>query len=778
MQAIYCGTSGEHWSGDVGWEDLLLEEPWGEIIRALLPEGKPRPVQAAAIEAGVLENRRHLVLSAPTNAGKSLIGHLVLIQAALRGERAILLEPLRVLARDKAEQLRTVTEDLEDITGSEIAVRLSTGDYRQENEQIFDRPPEGEIVVATPERFEALIRNAEHDKWLEAASAVVVDEAHMIGDAHRGATLEYLITFLRTLSAPPRIAFLSATLGGLDRIEEWLAPCDVVSIEERQPPLHKYVLALDEEEDSDEVVLDWTADVLEGDDAQVLIFVYQTRSAENTAAFLQEHLGDRAGEVGVLAYHSRLSSTQREERGNHFKAGQSRVIIATTSLAMGVNLPATHALVRDTMFYGSDSPRLGVGELIQMMGRAGRGEQEGTAAVVLKPSSGWRKAELEEALRTEELPTLTSAFEDDFGTGGLDGSSKVATKVAALLGRWNERGGSAEELTTFFAESLSGRRLAQRVEPALRWLRQRKLIHEEEDRYFLTALGEYAVKAMLPLPIAAGWAQLIRDLLTIDPDDELLQAWRPLDHLLLLEITHDSTPSLRRFSQRLEERVNAWCEEHPDEQPILFREWMSGAEGHSKADQVFGSLGIDFPPGKSPDAQAEWARKRAYKAMFRTLILYERSMGAKPSDLARTYNVDNLEGVEERWRDTLMWLLAGIAQILEIRSFYYHLREHCEASPRRVRRVKQALRGMRQQAYNLQDQLKYLSPLGGVLRQMRRVLSSTNGRIGIQTIRRLEEQGITSPRELASADVEELRGMGVSKRYAEQVRNYMRKRMQ
>jgi superfamily II helicase len=440
---------------------------------------------------------------------------------------------------------------------------------------------------------------------------------------------------------------------------------------------------------------------------------------------------------------------------------------------MGVNFPATHVLVRDTMFYGTDAPRLEITDLLQMMGRAGRGTQRGTAAVLLKSSSGWTQTALEEGLEEEQLPTLTSAFEqDEFGSG----DSKVATKIAALLGRWDERGGSEEEITTFFSESLSGDKLARQVRPALQWLRREKVVYEEEDRFFLTALGEYAVKAFLPLHVASGWAQLMRDLLTIDPEDDLLRAWRPLDHILLLEILYNTTSSIRRFSQALEDQVHAWCEQHPDEQPILFREWMSGTEGNSNADQVFGSLGVELPRGKSPDEQSMWARQQAYKAMFRTMVIYERSQGKNPSDIARTYNTRELEGVEEKWRDNLMWLLAGVAQILEIRSFYYHLRENCEASPRRVRRVKGALREMRRQAYSLQNQLKYLSPLGGALRQMRRVIKSDNGRVGIQSIRRLEEQGITSLRELAAADVEDLKELGVTERYAKQVRNYLKMR--
>jgi replicative superfamily II helicase len=773
MKEVYCGTSGSELRTDISWEDLQIEDPWTKVIQHLIPQGNPRPVQSAAIEKGILESRRHLIVSAPTNGGKTLVGYLVLLRAAMQGGRTILLEPLRVLARDKAEDLRDVTTVLENATGTTINVRLSTGDYRREDEHIFDDPPDGEIIVATPERLEALSRNG-NDDWIQETEAVVVDEAHLIGDGHRGATLEYLVTFLRALPFPPRISLLSATLRDLKDIEEWMEPCDVISVDSRHPPLEKYILKLEEGESTDDGVLQWTEEALQSEEAQVLIFVYQTRSAEKTASLLQEELGDLTGEEGAQAYHSRLGSNQREEIKEAFASGRSRVVVTTTSLKMGVNFPASHVLVRDTMFYGTDSPRLEVTDLLQMMGRAGRGSQQGTAAVLLKQSSGWTLEELEEGLRQERLPRLTSAFEKS-SLGGRD--NDVASKVAAFLGHLGEEGANKEEFRNFFAESLSGGELISKVDSALHWLQRGKLAYQEDGRFCLTALGAYSVEAMFPLSVAKGWSRLLRDILTVDSTDDLLREWRPLDHILLLEMLFEPISSLRRYSQRLEKQVHTWCERNPSKQPILFREWIRGAEGHSRANQVFGSLEVEPRTEKSSGERPEWARRQAYKAMFRTLVIYERMQGKDPRELGRTYDAENLDGIEEQWRDTLMWLLAGLAKVLDIRSFYYHLQENCDASSQRVKRVKRALRDMEYQTYELQERLKYLSPLGSALRQMRRVITSESGKVGIGTIRRLEENGVTSLQDLANADTEELEDLGVSPQYADQVRNYLDMRM-
>jgi len=305
MKRIDCGTSGAFQQTlKVGRMDLRVGEPWDGVLKVLSPGPSPRPAQIKALaEYRVLETRRNLIVSAPTNGGKSLVGVLTMLDAVRREGRAILLEPLRAIAREKAEELRAVAPHLETILGTSIRVRISTGDYRADNETLFAAPPgQGEIVVATPERFEALLRNADHDDWLASVQVVCVDEAHLIGSPHRGPTLEYLVTRLLCLPAPPRLVLLSATLGDLERARSWLSPCDAIVVKERRPPLRKEVLELEPEEDANQAVALLAREALDDLDASVLIFVYQTRSTDRLATLLACVLTPLAGkECGKLS---------------------------------------------------------------------------------------------------------------------------------------------------------------------------------------------------------------------------------------------------------------------------------------------------------------------------------------------------------------------------------------------------------------------------------------------------------------------------------------------
>ena len=86
---------------------------------------------------------------------------------------------------------------------------------------------------------------------------------------------------------------------------------------------------------------------------------------------------------------------------------------------------------------------------------------------------------------------------------------------------------------------------------------------------------------------------------------------------------------------------------------------------------------------------------------------------------------------------------------------------------------------MRMQAVALQENLKYCSPLGSVLRSLRRtVKGGKGGRVGVATIRRLEGAGIRNLRDLAELDVGDLVGLGVRRDLARQIRSYVRRRMQ
>ena len=520
-------------------------------------------------------------MSAPTNSGKTLIGLLVLLDAIRRGQRAVLLEPLRAVAREKWEELQMASASLERVLGCRLRVRISTGDYRLEDEYFSDPLPErGELLIATPERLDAVLRNPARDPWFGTLGAVVVDEAHLIGDPQRGATLEYLLTTLLCLPYSPRIALLSASMGDPSAAAKWLAPCDVAWSSVRVPPVRREVWELGEDE-ADEAIIRYAEDALSESNGQLLVFVYQTRSAEELADRLRPALGERAGSAGPMAYHSQMPQARREEVRRSFLVGDCRVVVATTALALGINLPATHVCVRDIFFPGAGY--LPVSDIVQMM-------DVPAAAIGTDTRSSWSTRRKANQLTTSPPESETERCRNcDLHSPRSETADRAGMRrnLVQIAPRRSSPGLCVmrktalahSELRDFFSRTLGGQVIAGKVASALDWLTdpRRVLAYEDEQHRFRpTALGLWIARAVLPLKVAAGLAQLIRDLLSLDADDSLLASWQPLDHLLALELTHPHAGLGVRFSERLAAKIDAWMEDHSATVPRLYRAWLAG----------------------------------------------------------------------------------------------------------------------------------------------------------------------------------------------------------
>jgi helicase len=782
MKRLSAGNIGSSKQDLLAICSLDLDQAWQQALGAMVPSGSLRPVQAEALDkSGLLSSRKNLVVSAPTNSGKSLIGDLLLYQTVRNGKRAVLIEPLRALAQEKASDLReTIGRIPAEFFDHTPKVILSTGDQRLELEAFTDPPPNsGEIIVTTPERLDSILRNPETKDWVSTIGALVVDEAHLIGSTNRGPTLELVIASIKAIDTPPRIALLSATIGEPKRLQTWLAPCDLIIQSERHPPLINEVFSLEEGEDADTIVVDEIRAILKDPGSAVLVFVYQRNSCRKFSELLDKALQDICGSNAAEAYHSGMSASEKAEVRQRFSDGKTRCVVTTTALALGVNLPATHVFLRDPTFHGVG--RVETDTIFQVLGRAGRGDRHGRGAVIVRPNDRWDPMELSRALKENRIPALKSAF--DVGSEGprsIEHEQKTvqtaSSVAAAVLVRAEDEGMTLEQLGSVLSNTLAGESLVKILPGALRWLEgsdQALAYENENNRYLLTVLGQRGVRSSLPLPYAASLGRLVRDIISFDEKDRYLAQWTTFDHLLLGCLLSDRTPSLRRYSAALADQIDGWHEtQEMSSKSLLFREWIVGRSDASRADELLGSLGIEIGNGK------DTGQKKTYMAMFHAILLEERARGVAPTDLARRWKVSDLSGVEESWRDTFIWLLSGHSQIFDLRCFYHHLLEGCSADLARIRRVKRIVKKIHRLALEGQGRLQYCSPLGPMLLGIRGYLKEHGGQvIGSGTIRRLEERGYTSISSLISIDIDDLVSLGIRRDFAKQIKAYTRRQM-
>jgi len=375
-------------------DDLQIDER----IKAILKKQgivELYPPQAEALPH-VLKGK-NVVLAVPTAAGKSLVAYIAILQAALEKRKSMYIVPLRALAREKYEDLLPFEE-------IGVKVAISTGDLDEKGEHLGKY----DIIVCTSEKADSLIRHKAG--WLNEVSIVVADEIHLINDASRGPTLEInLAKFM--LMQPVQTIALSATIKNAHEIAEWLN-ATLIESDWRPVPLKEgvlfgrkiYFLDGSTKEIKNSRLEGLLEDVL-ADGGQALIFVNTRRSSQSTAEKLKkiteqyienerEELKEIAQkllsqeevniiarklssciEKGIAFHHAGLSSRQRSTVEKAFKKGIIKCIVATPTLAAGVNTPARRVIIKNLWRYseinGYMQP-IPVLEIKQMMGRAGR----------------------------------------------------------------------------------------------------------------------------------------------------------------------------------------------------------------------------------------------------------------------------------------------------------------------------------------------------------------------------------------------------------------------
>ena len=156
----------------------------------------------------VLIDGHSLVVSAPTGSGKTLIGETAIMNALMRGKKAIYTTPLKALSNQK---LREFSKKF-----GKRKVGLKTGDVEVNAEK-------AEVMVMTTEILRNMLYSnaagGEMDKRLDDVGVVILDEVHYLGDSYRGTVWEETIIY-----CPSNIQLLclSATIGNPDDLSGWI----------------------------------------------------------------------------------------------------------------------------------------------------------------------------------------------------------------------------------------------------------------------------------------------------------------------------------------------------------------------------------------------------------------------------------------------------------------------------------------------------------------------------------------------------------------------------
>ncbi|MGC1370696.1 MAG: DEAD/DEAH box helicase, partial [Candidatus Sulfotelmatobacter sp.] len=326
---------------------------------------------------------RTTLISAPTGSGKTLAAFLAcidrLVRKALSGELAdrtevLYVSPLKALGNDIQKNLEVPLGEILAMAGErgllmpEIRTAVRTGDtLMPERRAMLKRPPH--ILVTTPESLYILLTADKSRAILRDIETVIVDEIHAVADDKRGAHLTLSLERLEALThKPPARIGLSATQKPIEEVAHFLTGARpdpvIVNIGHQRkldmavevPPMPLGPVASNEMWDE---VYNRLVTLVE-QHRSTLVFVNTRRMAERVA----HHLGERIGEENIAAHHGSLSRKLRLAAEKKLKEGQVRVLVATASLELGIDIGTVDLVVQ------INSPR-SIAVTLQRVGRSG-----------------------------------------------------------------------------------------------------------------------------------------------------------------------------------------------------------------------------------------------------------------------------------------------------------------------------------------------------------------------------------------------------------------------
>ncbi|EJD74040.1 U5 small nuclear ribonucleoprotein helicase [Loa loa] len=365
-----------------------------------------------------LKSDEHLLLCAPTGAGKTNVALLCILREIskhMNGDgsirvdefKCIYIAPMKSLVQ---EMVGTFTKRL---APYKITVGEMTGDQQMNKEQFMQT----QVIVCTPEKYDIVTRKGGERAYSQLVALLIIDEIHLLHD-NRGPVLEAIV--VRTLRQMEqnheecRLVGLSATLPNYQDVGTFLRvkPQNLFFFDNsfRPVPLEQQYIGITEKkalkryQAMNEVVYDKVME--HAGKSQVLIFVHSRKETAKTAkairdaclekdtlsAFMREGsasteiLRSEASQVanadlrdlipyGFAIHHAGMTRVDRTLVEDLFADRHLQVLVSTATLAWGVNLPAHTVIIKGTQIYSPEIGRwteLGALDVMQMLGRAGR----------------------------------------------------------------------------------------------------------------------------------------------------------------------------------------------------------------------------------------------------------------------------------------------------------------------------------------------------------------------------------------------------------------------
>ncbi len=367
-----------------GIEFLKVGERTRRLIESLpfeLTEAQKRVIREISDDMKK-DTPMNRLLQGDVGAGKTIVALIAMMMALENGYQSALMAPTEILAEQHFLTIHKMLEDL----GVKVALLIGA-QKKNERTEILEMIKSGEagIVIGT----HALIQEGVEFKKLGLA---IIDEQHRFGVMQRAVLMEKgLNPDVLVMTATPIPRTLSLTLyGDLD-----------VSILDELPPGRQPVKTVWRSESKRNEIYNFVKNRLQSGDQVYIVFPLIEESEKiDLKAAIENYENLKSGilsnfKIGLL--HGRMKSADKEQVMADFKAGTIQVLVSTTVIEVGVDVPNATIMIIE------NAERFGLPQLHQLRGRVGRGTKKSYCFLIAKsPVSAEARIRLDTVAKTND----------------------------------------------------------------------------------------------------------------------------------------------------------------------------------------------------------------------------------------------------------------------------------------------------------------------------------------------------------------------------------------
>tara|TARA_R110002003_G_scaffold55_5_gene4994 strand:- start:49114 stop:54714 length:5601 start_codon:yes stop_codon:yes gene_type:complete len=350
----------------------------------------------------------NVLLGSPTGSGKTVAAELAMWWAFREkpGSKVVYIAPMKALVRERVQ-------DWGKRLAGPMGLRLVelTGDNTPDTRTIRD----ADIIITTPEKWDGISRSWQTRGYVRQVSLVIIDEIHLLG-GDRGPILEIIVSRMNYIASQKqdgsiRLLGMSTACANASDLGNWLGVKEGLfnfrhSV--RPVPLEIFIDGFPEQRGFCPLMQSmnrptFLAIKAHSPDKPVIVFVASRRQTRLTARDLINFCGmednprrflrmseddlalnlDRVKDdalrealsFGIGLHHAGLVETDRSLSEELFANNKIQILVATSTLAWGVNLPAHLVVVKGTQFFDAKTEGykdMDLTDVLQMLGRAGR----------------------------------------------------------------------------------------------------------------------------------------------------------------------------------------------------------------------------------------------------------------------------------------------------------------------------------------------------------------------------------------------------------------------